>query len=222
MNMIRTTRAIVIGVLLLAAMTQVVHAALINWNSVNTYFGRPDKGNFGWYNINESFLRWNGRVYWSTANGRLGGLQQAENSSRTPTLEYEGHNPGAGTDCDNLNYYSVNSSLPRWWVWYGNEGNCPGNRSDIEEQVDIRIKGNSVQGDTTYDQYVVWSKTYLFDTNPAWKEVNLSYEEAGVGDLWLGKLAYDVQGSADGYVTNGRYAYKCASPAGAVSGLPGC
>jgi hypothetical protein len=198
-------------------------------------FGEPDSGNFGWVNIDASYLRWHGRNLWGTS--KVGNLRQAYNQHWDPTLEFEGWNPGQKTDCDNLNYSSYNGNLPRagaadvkdaeengLTAFFWPEG-CSGQNRNIREQVDVFLDGSTsgIQANILYDMYIVWSKTYLYDYNPSWREVNLTYEEAcGTCEHSLGKLKYDIRGTADGYPNNGVYAYTCANPAGAVGGLPGC
>lgn len=179
----RLARPLVIVALLTMTFAQVVTAThLINWNYSPFALGQPDKGNFGWYNVDASWLRWHGRIHWSSANGRHGGLIQAMQYSYNPILEYEGYNPGLQTDCDNLNFAGINSSLPRLG-YSGVDGDCPGDNPSIIDQVDIRIDGFNVAPDTTYAQYALFSKTYLNDYNPSWREVNFSYEEQGGAPL---------------------------------------
>lgn len=218
------TLAIPLAVVMSMLLSSVAAAApLINWPVDFTKLGRPDRGNFGWTNIDATYIRWDGRLWWSTSNGRLGGLRQAYAQSYLPIMEYEGYNPGLNSDCDNLNVDSYNADLPRTTTPAKLTGSCPGDNSTIKEQVDIQIDGSTtgVQGDTIYNQYIKYSKTYLNDYNPSWQEVNLTYEEGG-NDLNLGKVKYDIQGIADGYPTNGRYQATCANPPGALDGFPWC
>ncbi len=216
---------IIAGLLALAAVQVASASHLINWAGTNGGLtpGWPDRGNFAWTNVTGSLVQWNGRVYWSSWNGHHGALQQSYAQHQEPHMEYEGFNPGMGTDCDNLNYYTLNGAIPRDSFEAKNEGSCPNNDPGIREQVNIFIRGSSVAANTTYDQYITWSKTYLSDYDPSWREVNLSFSDHNAyADAWLGKLKYDIQGSADGFPTNGRYALKCVSPPGAIDNTLAC
>lgn len=200
---------------------------LINWPVNGSYLGPPDRGSFGWTNLDATYLRWDGRLWWSTSNGQIDRLRQSYAQNFDPTMEYEGYNPGMQADCDNLNVAGVSTHLPRIGAPEKKTGDCPGDNSAIVEQVDIHINGenfpNAVQGDTIYNQYITYSKTYLSDYDPSWREVNLSYEElVGAMELNLGKVKYDIQGTANGYPTNGRYQATCANPSGAIDNLPYC
>lgn len=141
-------------------------------------------------------------------------------------MEYEGWNPGLKTDCDNLNVASYNTAIPKDDVWKDDAADfdkpaCSGNQTGIYKELIVQINAYGVTANITYDQHVKYSKTYLHDYNTDWKEVNLTYEDDDI-DLWLGKLKYDVLGSADGYPTNGRYEIKCVQPTGAVDGVITC
>ncbi len=134
-------------------------------------------------------------------------------------MELEGYNPGWQVDCDNINYYSVTTSLPNDYI-AAKTGSCPGDNSSIKEQIDVHVKAhnNNIVPNIVYYIDFKFSKTYLYDTLPDWREVNLTWEENngayGGGDWWQAKLKYDIRGSHNGgsYVTNGQYVEMCVNP----------
>lgn len=142
----------------------------------DTWADSPDWGYQNWVN-NTGYVEWVPVFEWD--------------SNTPPTnnrrIELEWYNPGAGTDCDRLEPYSLTEYGGDWVDTWWTDNQCGGWGTD-DERLTFSLKENNISSGVLYG---VSSKATKVSSPGTSGETNVSFTCWLCSDDWLGKQEYN-------------------------------